>query len=71
VIGGRIKKFRSEKGWSQEQLAIRANVSIASVQKWEQDFCIPKGKNLWKLTAVLDCRMSELWDIEDELEPVA
>ncbi len=34
-LGGRIKQLRSSRGWAQEDLARLIDVSLSTVQRWE------------------------------------
>lgn len=51
TLGERIYKLRSEKGVSQETLAMDLNVSRQAVSKWETDQSIP---DLDKIKAISD-----------------
>lgn len=45
LSGGEIKKKRAALGWSQQQLAKRAGVGIASVKRWENGIVQTKSMN--------------------------
>ncbi len=49
----RIKKARTEKGWSQSELARRMFVSQPSVADWESGRKAPHTKNLARLAMLL------------------
>ncbi len=34
-LGSRLKQLRSSQGWAQEDLARRIDVSLSTVQRWE------------------------------------
>ncbi len=34
-LGSRLKQLRSSRGWAQEDLARRIDVSLSTVQRWE------------------------------------
>ncbi len=34
-LGGRLKQLRSSRGWAQEDLARLIDVSLSTVQRWE------------------------------------
>lgn len=53
-IGQRISKLRKEKGYSQEYVAERLNVSRQAVSKWETDNSAPDTYNLIALAKLLD-----------------
>lgn len=54
-ISNRIIKLRKQKGWSQEDLAEKLDVSRQSVSKWESDVSVPD------LTRIL--QMSEIFGV--------
>lgn len=60
TMGKKIKKLRSEKGFSQEKLAEKLNVSRSAVAKWESDGGIPEIDNLLQLSLVFDISLDEL-----------
>lgn len=60
TIGERIKQLRSEKGFSQEKLAEKLNVSRSAVAKWEADGGVPEIDNLRQLSSVFDISIDEL-----------
>lgn len=51
-IGGNIKAFREERGWTQEQLAARMGVDRVSVTHWESGVSVPRMGNIEKLAAL-------------------
>ena len=50
----RLKRFRLERGWSQEDLASRLDVSPGSVGNWEIGPHVPHPKTLRKIAALFD-----------------
>lgn len=50
----RLRTTRKERGYSQEQLAERLDVSRQCVTKWEAGISYPEIKTLLELAAVLD-----------------
>ena len=54
-ISNRIIRLRKQKGWSQEELAEKLDVSRQSVSKWESSASVPD------LTRIL--QMSELFGV--------
>ncbi len=46
TIGSRISALRKERGFSQEYVAEKLDVSRQAVSKWEQDLCAPDTYNL-------------------------
>ena len=55
-----LKKLRREKGFSQEQLALRLDVVRQTVSKWEKGYSVPDAALLVKLAEVLDVPVSVL-----------
>lgn len=53
TMGERIKQLRSAKGFTQEMLAEKMNVSRSAIAKWEADGGIPDVDNLIQLSFVL------------------
>ena len=73
-----LKNIRKQKGFSQEQLAVRLNVVRQTVSKWETGNSVPDAELLIKLGEVLNVLVSDLLgkkieipDGKDELEVVA
>ena len=59
-VGERIKKYRKEKGLSQEALAYSVFVSRTLITKYENGTAFPTEDNLKKIAEVLDVDPSEL-----------
>lgn len=55
-----LKTIRKQKGFSQEQLAVRLNVVRQTVSKWEKGLSVPDAELLIKLGEVLDVPVSDL-----------
>ena len=55
-----LKTLRKEKGFSQEQLAIRLNVVRQTVSKWEKGLSVPDAELLIQLSEVLNVEVSDL-----------
>ncbi|MDO5147476.1 MAG: helix-turn-helix transcriptional regulator, partial [Eubacteriales bacterium] len=73
-----LKNIRKQKGFSQEQLAVRLNVVRQTVSKWETGNSVPDAELLIKLGEVLNVPVSDLLgkkieipDGKDELEVIA
>ena len=58
ILAEKIMKLRKQQGWSQEDLAIRLNVSRQSVSKWESGASIPD------LNIIL--QLSELYSVSTD-----
>lgn len=63
-----IKKFRKERGLTQEELAIRVNVVRQTVSKWEKGQSVPDAELLQKIAEVLEVTVSQLLGEEKEME---
>ncbi|HSY42591.1 MAG TPA: helix-turn-helix transcriptional regulator [Candidatus Acidoferrum sp.] len=67
----RLKMLRKERGWSQEDLATRMDVSAGSVGNWEMGPYEPHPKTLKKLAGLLEVEVSFLTRGEREEIPRA
>ena len=61
-IGNRIKRFRKQKGVSQEKLAEEIGVHRQSIYKWEKGERVPDSTYVQKIAAALGISCSELLD---------
>lgn len=59
-IGKNIKRFRAEKGMTQEQLAERLHVTRQAVSNWEQGKTQPDLETLSAMAEVLEVPVEEL-----------
>lgn len=66
----RLKRFRLERGWSQEELASRLDVSPGSVGNWEIGPYVPHPKTLRKIAALFEVEVFYLTHGEHH-EPAA
>lgn len=60
TVGKRILKLRTAAGLSQEELALRLEVSRQSVSKWETDAALPELDKLIKLADMFHVSLDEL-----------
>lgn len=60
MLAENLKILRKQKGFSQEELAVRVNVVRQTVSKWEKGLSVPDADALVKLAEVLDVSTSEL-----------
>ncbi len=60
MFNDNLKNLRKERGFSQEQLAVRLNVVRQTVSKWENGTSVPDAELLIKLAEVLDVSVSDL-----------
>lgn len=54
MLNENIKKYRKEKGFSQETLAQELGVVRQTVSKWEKNLSVPDAEMLTKISEVLD-----------------
>ena len=59
-----LKLIRTQKGYSQQQLANKVGVSRSTVAMWETNSSQPDNDMLRKLSSVLDCSADQLLGIE-------
>jgi transcriptional regulator with XRE-family HTH domain len=65
----RLKTLRKERGWSQEDLATRMDVSPGSVGNWEMGPHVPHPKTFKKLAGLLEVEVAFLTRGEREEVP--
>ena len=66
ILAEKIMKLRKQNGWSQEELAVRLNISRQSVSKWESTASIPDLDNIIKLSEIFGVSTDYL--LKDEIE---
>ncbi|MEK3744753.1 helix-turn-helix domain-containing protein [Brevibacillus sp. FSL K6-0770] len=54
TVGQRIKRLRKTKNWTQEQFAVRVNVSSQKVSNWERDYTPPSVEDVAKIAEICD-----------------
>lgn len=59
-LGGRIREYRTEKSWSQEELAERCYVSRQTVSNWENEKSFPDVRSLLLLGDAFGVSLDEL-----------
>lgn len=67
----KLKEIRTQQGLSQSLLSKEANVSLKTLQAYEQgdrDIKKAQAKTLYKLAKALNCKMEELIDIQKDLD---
>ncbi len=60
-LPNRVKTFRQQRAWSQEELAQRAGISRAAVSAIEIQRLVPSVAAALALATVLDCRVEDLF----------
>ena len=63
-----FKEIRKEKRWSLTSLAEATNISRKSLSMWENGRLVPSEKMIRKLSHFLKIPISNISDLEDELE---
>ena len=63
-----IRELRTRCGYSQSLLAQKVGVSQQAVSAWESGRSEPRLNQLPKLTAILGCKMEELFCLNDQKE---
>lgn len=64
MINDNIRKYRKEKGLSQEEMAVRLHVVRQTVSKWENGLSVPDAEMLIDIAQLLDVPVSKLLGIE-------
>lgn len=52
TVGQRIRRLRKDRGWTQEQFAVRVNASAQKVSNWERDYTPPGAEDIAKIAEV-------------------
>ena len=68
-IGRKIKEFRHHRGFTQEELAFRADISSVYLRQIEKDDRNPTISTVLKLCKALSIHPSELFELEAPLSP--
>ena len=68
ILAEKIMKLRKQQGWSQEDLAIRLDISRQSVSKWESGSNMPDISLLAELADFYDVSIPEIIDGERKSE---
>ena len=64
-LGERLKNARESRGWTQDQLADRINVTRYTISNWERDVCEPCFRELQQLSALFSCNF--LADVDENV----
>lgn len=65
-IGNNIRKYRELKGFSKEELAMKARIGVNTLQSYESDEKTPELDTALKISTVLDIPASELMEFHTE-----
>ena len=60
MLGENIRRLRKEKGFTQEELAVRLQVVRQTISKWEKNLSVPDAEMLQKISDVLETPVDEL-----------
>lgn len=71
MINENIKKYRKQKGFTQEELAVRLHVVRQTVSKWEQGLSVPDADVLLQMAELLEVPASKLLGMENDTYGVA
>lgn len=66
MIGNKLKELRTLRGFKQTEVAERLNVSISTVQKWEQDISDPNTEKMIELVDLLDTTVDYMLGLSDQ-----
>ena len=59
-FGGNLKRFRTEKGFSQEAFAAKIGVHVTNLSKYERNKSVPSLEIAEKMASVLDMSLDEM-----------
>lgn len=72
IFGKVLKQFRTERGLSQEEFGLQANLHRTYVSQLERGLKSPSLKTQHKITAVLNIKLSDfMLALEQELDNVS
>lgn len=60
-----IKNARKSKGLTQEELSDQLNVSLKTIQNWEQSIAVPEFQTILRLCDFFECDMAYLFNVLD------
>ncbi|WP_229263633.1 helix-turn-helix domain-containing protein [Cohnella cholangitidis] len=65
-VGSRIKELRKKRGWTQEDLGKRVNVSPQVISNWERGYSIPDSMDIQTTSKVLNTSTDYLLGRSDD-----
>lgn len=65
-IGKKIKTLRLQKGMTQEEIAVKLNMSSQAISKWENNVTMPDIQILPELSVILGVTIDELFALTDD-----
>lgn len=66
MFSKRIKILRKKKGWSQEQLGRKLNITQGAISQWENGITMPSAEQLLSLSLLFNCSISNLLGKTDD-----
>lgn len=69
-FGNNIKEFRTKKGMTQKDLAIKLNVTAQAVSRWENNEVEPSISTINQMAELFDCSIDELFGKTKKEQPV-
>lgn len=70
MLGDNIKKYRRERGYTQEELSAKLHVVRQTLSKWENNVSVPDAEVLIGISKALEVPVSVLLDLTPEKETV-
>lgn len=70
MLGDNIKKYRRERGYTQEELSAELHVVRQTLSKWENNASVPDAEVLIRISRALEVPVSVLLDLTPEEENV-
>ena len=67
-LGKNIYNLRVKKGYTQEQLAAKLNVSRQTIYKWEANIAIPRADHVMQIVQLFKISYDELFTGEAPVE---
>jgi len=65
-LKNRLRDYRIQRGWSQDELAGRAGISRPGISAIEMNRLVPSAATALSLARALTCRVEDLFSLEDE-----
>src|SRR5216683_682153 len=63
MIRAKLIEVREKRNWTQEGLAERCGVDVATIRRWEHGDASPQGRNKWKLLNILEASSEDDLDL--------
>ncbi len=67
MLGEKIKYYRNQKGYSQDELAMKLHVVRQTISKYETGISVPDANLLIEMAKVLEVRVSDLLELDDNV----